>query len=461
MATIPRRMMFFWGGSTMSWLRYMTLYSFRKMNPTWEMELYRCPQNSILAKTWNSPEEQDYFSYRGADYLPKVEALGVKIKAYDLPVKFRNRVSSSQKSNFFKWDMLSRVGGWYSDMDILWTAPFESTYEWLKHINTVLAWNEKWFSIGLLASTQGNPFFRGVYQNGFKTVTKDQYQSAGVLNIYNYLTELQKRQDGLTGNYYEVVEKAFPGMKMYNLPMTLVYPWIYNQMDKVFKKSFVLPPETVGIHWYAGTALAQEFNRSLTEENCRSIRSTIGNSLVRVLDWREPDSKAKFFLRWLQESTKWCTSVVELGPMDGRRLLQISSLVGKRFGVEISSLYTERAQKRGLKVVRGDARKFENYAPPEMRDCVIMIDFIEHLSKEDGVDLIKRCQKAFRKIVLSTPEGPYPQDGDPLHEGQDEYQKHRSVWTLDELRTLGFTGSVYPQYYPIRVGYVTAVWERV
>ena len=32
-------MYFYWGGSAMSWMRYMTLYSFRKMNPDWEMVL--------------------------------------------------------------------------------------------------------------------------------------------------------------------------------------------------------------------------------------------------------------------------------------------------------------------------------------------------------------------------------------------------------------------------------------
>ena len=42
---IPKRIFFYWGGSDMSWMRYMTLYSFRKMNPDWEVILYVSDNN--------------------------------------------------------------------------------------------------------------------------------------------------------------------------------------------------------------------------------------------------------------------------------------------------------------------------------------------------------------------------------------------------------------------------------
>jgi hypothetical protein len=43
---IPKRMSFFWAGGPMSWLRYLTLASFRHLNPNWEMRIYHCPTTS-------------------------------------------------------------------------------------------------------------------------------------------------------------------------------------------------------------------------------------------------------------------------------------------------------------------------------------------------------------------------------------------------------------------------------
>jgi len=61
---IPKRMFFYWSGNDLSWMRYMTLYSFRKMNPNWEIILY-LSDNVNKIKTWNSGEEQDFLNYTG------------------------------------------------------------------------------------------------------------------------------------------------------------------------------------------------------------------------------------------------------------------------------------------------------------------------------------------------------------------------------------------------------------
>lgn len=68
-------------------------------------------------------------------------------------------------------------------------------------------------------------------------------------------------------------------------------------------------------------------------------------------------------------------------------------------------------------------------------DCVIGLDLIEHLTKEDGLRLMDDMAfVARRRILLFTPNGFLPQaseDGD--------LQEHLSGWTAEEMQGLGFT----------------------
>lgn len=56
---IPKIASFFWGGGPLSWLRYMTFWSFRKLHPDWEMRLYLRPVAHNQA-TWHTGEPQDF-----------------------------------------------------------------------------------------------------------------------------------------------------------------------------------------------------------------------------------------------------------------------------------------------------------------------------------------------------------------------------------------------------------------
>jgi SAM-dependent methyltransferase len=68
-------------------------------------------------------------------------------------------------------------------------------------------------------------------------------------------------------------------------------------------------------------------------------------------------------------------------------------------------------------------------------DAVILLEFLEHMTKEEGTALIEILSKVARKkIVLTTPSGFIPQDDE-----QNPFQLHKSGWEIDELRKLGFT----------------------
>lgn len=68
-------------------------------------------------------------------------------------------------------------------------------------------------------------------------------------------------------------------------------------------------------------------------------------------------------------------------------------------------------------------------------DCVVALDLIEHLTKEEGLALIREMERiARKKILIFTPNGFLSQQS---HDG--DLQEHLSGWTAGEMHSLGFT----------------------
>lgn len=91
-----------------------------------------------------------------------------------------------------------------------------------------------------------------------------------------------------------------------------------------------------------------------------------------------------------------------------------------------------------------DAREYIKKAKDQSFDVISLFDAIEHLTKEDGLELLKECKRVARKhILVFTPEGyvdNHPHNAWDIESDKgDHYQLHISGWTMDELRGLGFT----------------------
>ncbi len=288
MGLIPKRIFFFWSGEKMSWLRYMTLKSFRSHNPEWEIDLYICPDNG-LKKTWKCHNQQDFFCYKGKDYFELINELNINLLFWDIKDPEGNcwssRVTPSQKSNFFKWETLYKDGGIYADMDILWTAPIDKYYNQIKNQDISICYCNRFFSIGLLASSPGCDFYGDVWKNGFQCFHKKIYQTAGVMNIYNLfgkranMSPKKARINGLS-----ILNQSYRKYKINNFPAKTVYPWFWDNLDNYWKlTNETLPKECVGLHWYAGAEISQKFNQVLNEENLSEYKNTVTHWAEKVL----------------------------------------------------------------------------------------------------------------------------------------------------------------------------------
>jgi ubiquinone/menaquinone biosynthesis C-methylase UbiE len=117
--------------------------------------------------------------------------------------------------------------------------------------------------------------------------------------------------------------------------------------------------------------------------------------------------------------------------------------------VDIAPQYLEALHKGypDIKTVLSDSLEYLKAQPTNSVDVISIIDGIEHMDKRVGLKLIKQMKRVARqKILLFTPQGNSdngylrnePHDAWGIS-GADEYQTHRSGWTLQELQKLGFT----------------------
>lgn len=111
-----------------------------------------------------------------------------------------------------------------------------------------------------------------------------------------------------------------------------------------------------------------------------------------------------------------------------------------------------------------DALDIDRHFAPRSFDCVVALDLIEHLGKEQGLELISKMERiAIRRVIIFTPNGFLPQgetDGNVL-------QRHLSGWDVDEMRGLGYKVIGVNGLKGLRGEYArvrwrpTVFWERV
>ncbi|OZB98370.1 bifunctional 2-polyprenyl-6-hydroxyphenol methylase/3-demethylubiquinol 3-O-methyltransferase UbiG [Paenibacillus sp. XY044] len=78
----------------------------------------------------------------------------------------------------------------------------------------------------------------------------------------------------------------------------------------------------------------------------------------------------------------------------------------------------------------GDAHELMTKQQLGTYDLIILGDVLEHFEKERGFELLAACLKQCRSLLLNVPIGPdWPQGA----EYGNDYETHRSVWTVEEL----------------------------
>ena len=128
-----------------------------------------------------------------------------------------------------------------------------------------------------------------------------------------------------------------------------------------------------------------------------------------------------------------CTSVLDLGCgyQSALRVCDIPFSVG----VDLFEPSLLESRRVGIhsQYILGDVTAL-GFKPGSF-DAVIATEVLEHLTRDEGNALLRQMEEwATKKVTVTTPNGYFkqdPYDNNPL-------QEHRSGWTVDDLRRLGF-----------------------
>lgn len=129
-------------------------------------------------------------------------------------------------------------------------------------------------------------------------------------------------------------------------------------------------------------------------------------------------------------------SVLDLGCGTGAAAEVLNSNKLHEFtGIDIYKPYLEFCKSKGYyqKIEKKDLTKLK--LKKKSFDVILLLQVIEHLSKKEGIRLLKECFNAAEKaVIIAVPNGFCHQeeyDCNPHHE-------HKSTWNVSDLNKMGF-----------------------
>ena len=284
---IPKIAHFYWGNEKLPYLRYLTIYSFHKYNPDWEIRIY-VPNKKYAGRYMDCIKQS--FRFSGQDYYPNLRKLPVKIIEIDFDFigidklatdELAKRYLSRQevyRSDFLRWHLLSTEGGLWSDMDIIYfksMTKLEINKESNKETNTVISLHPKYkHSVGFMLSGINNPYFKSIFQFAKNNFNPKAYQSIGV--------------DLLNVKFpnVEAIERQFPSLKgtTKDMPIKSIYAYDGTCIASIYKSSNMsrYNDNSIGLHWYAGYTLAEKYINEVTHLNYDKYRNVLAQTIKKV-----------------------------------------------------------------------------------------------------------------------------------------------------------------------------------
>jgi hypothetical protein len=242
----------YWGmNQPLSYLRYLTVYSFHKLNPEWEIKVWT-PLQSSRNKTWETNEQKG--EYLGPDYFPLLRQF-VHLVNFD-KLGLDNGMPEVHKSDLFRWWLLGAYGGVWSDFDILYVKPFpdsllSSKGAGLCSYRAVPNHPFDYLAIGFHTSSgPGLDFFMGLFELGKSKIPQTRYQAFGAELLQEYL-----KKRGIQDTFQFSPE--------------LVYPYYTHTNIKRYwtTEPVQMTKRAIGCHWYAGMPESGRCEVTVTQEN--------------------------------------------------------------------------------------------------------------------------------------------------------------------------------------------------
>jgi len=251
---IPKIAHFYWGNSKLPFVRFLTLHTFAKLNPDWQLKYY-VPKIKDSKITYHSVHQtrtlpsEDYSHLLST--LPNLIIEEINFEELGIP----EMLTDVYKSDIIRWKILGEQGGIWSDMDIIFFKPMNNIpykinkrtpYMICKYPAKDLA-----FPIGFLMASSDNVFYKTLYDIALKELQTqtENYQKFGTFLFTKHV-------------------KSFPECSEFFTE--LVYPVIpsRSQIDDMYKQpNFNFSPQCIGIHWFGGHPMGDVIESKVVPSN--------------------------------------------------------------------------------------------------------------------------------------------------------------------------------------------------
>lgn len=270
---IPKIAHFYWGGKKLSYLRFLSVQTFRQHNPDWAIQVHIPQVLSTALPTWDSFQQKDVSIVQ--DYFDQLSSLNVNIIQHNFDeYKFNNQAHEVHKSDFLRWRLLSTVGGLWSDIDILYSQPMTSLAENISEYQSLdtglvpLIPPAK-HTVGFLLASENNRFYQYISKIARAHYDPNMYQCMG--------------SDLINNNFktFESLSEKFPKQKFAFLNRHCVYSitsktieYFYQPVDLNVRKK-INHRNVVGYHWFAGHPQSQAFENEFTADNIEQYNNLL------------------------------------------------------------------------------------------------------------------------------------------------------------------------------------------
>jgi hypothetical protein len=153
-----------------------------------------------------------------------------------------------------------------------------------------------------------------------------------------------------------------------------------------------------------------------------------------------------------------CGTLLDLGCGRSSPVGRFSGRLSRCVGVDAFEPYLQESVAAGIhsEYRCQDVMEIDEAFEPGSFDCVIALDLLEHLTKNDGSELLRMMERvASRKVVVFTPNGFLAQaayDGNAL-------QQHLSGWDAGEMERRGYRVIGLHGWKPLRGERGVARWK--
>jgi len=266
---VPKTAFTYWEGNELSYLHYYTVYSFCKLNPTYEVIIYY----DEYITDFHHPSNVTIHSNKTVkiDEILKIKNVRlVKMDWNSFTQEIYKITSPILKADILRIIKLYEHGGIWFDLDILFLKPIP--LHLLKH-NIDITYFKYFETIptGFIISTPRNKCITEIYDDCLRK-----------LNTVTSISDLQFFGPSLWRDVEKTNVELFKNCVI--LENDVVYPYMWNESELFFfTNEDRIKPNTICIHWYNGNEYSRKYINQFENGNIDPNKCVFEKYLHQIL----------------------------------------------------------------------------------------------------------------------------------------------------------------------------------